>query len=75
MGHGTGKSAAELPQGKWAPRKVDNPAYFEDDTPFSSFTSFSAVGFELWTMTGDVLFDNVIVCGELAIANNYARDG
>ena len=62
-------------QGKWAPRKIDNPAYFEDDTPFSSFSTISAVGFELWTMSEDILIDNVIVCGELAIANNYARDG
>ena len=63
------------PQGKWAPRKIPNPAYFEDDNVFSSFTSIEAVGFELWTMSEDILIDNVIVCGELAIANNYARDG
>lgn len=62
-------------QGKWAPRKIDNPAYFEEDALFTSFSSISAVGFELWSMTKDILIDNIIVCGELAIANNYARDG
>lgn len=62
-------------QGKWSPRKIENPAYFEDDSPFTSFSSISAVGFELWTMSEGIMIDNVIVCGELVIANNYARDG
>lgn len=62
-------------QGKWAPAKIPNPGYFEDDTPFNSFTRIEAVGFELWTMSEDIMIDNIIVCGELAIANNYARDG
>ena len=68
-------SAGVPMQGKWAPRKIANPAFFEDEVPFTSFSAISAVGFELWTMTEGILIDNIIVCGELAIANNYARDG
>ena len=63
------------PQGIWEPRKIPNPAYFEDETPFFSLTPIAAVGFELWTMSEGIFFDNIIVTSELAIANNYARDG
>ncbi len=62
-------------QGKWAPRKIDNPAYFEDATPFFNFSPISAIGYELWSMSEDIYFDNIIICSELAIANNYAREG
>ncbi len=62
-------------QGKWAPRRIPNPGYFEDKTPFLHLLPISAVGFELWSTSPSVSFDNVIVISELAIANNYARDG
>ena len=62
-------------QGKWAPRKIENPAYFDDETPYYSLSPITAVGFELWTMSENIYFDNVIIASELAIANNYAREG
>ncbi len=62
-------------QGKWAPRKIANPGYFEEDTPFNNLLPIHAVGFELWTMSEGIFIDNVLVCGELAIANNYAQEG
>ncbi len=64
-----------LLQGKWAPRKIDNPAYFEDDTPFFSLTPIEAVGFELWSMSENMYFDNIIVTSDLVIANNFAIEG
>ena len=67
--------ALSLFQGKWAPRKIDNPAYFEDDTPFFSLTSIEAVGFELWSMSENMYFDNIIVTSDLVIANNFAIEG
>lgn len=45
-------------KGPWAPRKIANKDYFEDLTP-SDFTKIAGVGFELWSMTDDILFDNV----------------
>ena len=62
-------------QGKWAPRRIPNPAYFEDETPFHSLLPVTAVGFELWSMDKNIFFDNIIVTSELTIANIYARDG
>ncbi len=64
-----------FPQGKWEPRRIPNPSFFEDKTPFRHLLPISAVGFELWTMSPSVFFDNLIVTSELAIANNYAKDG
>ncbi|PWW74455.1 Calreticulin-domain-containing protein [Tuber magnatum] len=47
-------------KGPWAPRKIPNPDYFEDKTP-SNFEPMGAIGFELWTMTKDILFDNIYI--------------
>lgn len=63
------------PQGKWAPREIPNPAYFEDKTPYFSFTPITAVGFELWSMSENIYFDNIIITSDLTIANTYSFDG
>lgn len=47
-------------KGPWAPRKISNPSYFEDVHP-SEMTPLLGLGFELWTMTDDILFDNIYV--------------
>ncbi|KAI0249552.1 Calreticulin family-domain-containing protein [Lactifluus subvellereus] len=48
-------------KGVWAPRKIPNPDYFEDLTPVKSLNKIGGVGIELWTMTEDILFDNIYV--------------
>ncbi|KAI0050624.1 Calreticulin-domain-containing protein [Auriscalpium vulgare] len=48
-------------KGEWAPRKIDNPDYFEDLTPVKSLEKIGGVGIELWTMTEDILFDNIYI--------------
>lgn len=35
-----------------------NPDYFEDNEP-ANFNKIAGIGFELWSMTDDILFDNV----------------
>jgi calnexin len=47
-------------KGVWAPRKVKNPDYFEDKTP-AKFEPMGAIGFEIWTMQNDILFDNIYI--------------
>lgn len=47
-------------KGVWAPRKISNPGYFEDLQP-SSFEKIGAIGFEIWTMQNDILFDNIYI--------------
>lgn len=58
-------------KGKWRPRKIPNPDFFEDQQPFK-MQSVSAVGFELWSMSQDILFDNIIVTEEIAVAEHWA---
>ncbi|KAK3831862.1 MAG: Calreticulin family-domain-containing protein [Linnemannia gamsii] len=47
-------------KGVWAPRKIANPGFFEDLHP-SNFEKIGAVGFEIWTMQKDILFDNIYI--------------
>jgi calnexin len=47
-------------KGVWAPRKIANPAYFEDKTP-ANLEPMGAIGFEIWTMQNDILFDNIYI--------------
>ncbi|KAF9387901.1 hypothetical protein CPC16_006800 [Podila verticillata] len=47
-------------KGVWAPRKIANPDFFEDLHP-SNFDKIGAVGFEIWTMQKDILFDNIYI--------------
>ncbi|KAK8229442.1 calnexin precursor [Phyllosticta capitalensis] len=47
-------------KGVWAPRKIANPDYFEDKTP-ANFEPIGAIGFEIWTMQKDILFDNIYI--------------
>ena len=46
--------------GPWAPKKIKNPAYFEDKTP-ANLEPMGAIGFEIWTMQNDILFDNIYI--------------
>jgi len=48
-------------KGPWAPRKIPNPKFFEDEDPIKSLDKIGGVGIELWTMTEDILFDNLYV--------------
>ncbi|KAI4119024.1 MAG: hypothetical protein LQ345_000995 [Seirophora villosa] len=47
-------------QGVWKPKKIANPDYFEDKTP-ANFEPMGAIGFEIWTMQNDILFDNIYI--------------
>ncbi|XP_022901737.1 calnexin-like [Onthophagus taurus] len=58
-------------KGKWKPKRIPNPDYFEDKHPFK-MQSISAVGFELWSMSDNILFDNLIITEEMRIADEWA---
>ncbi|KAI9932866.1 hypothetical protein ASPWEDRAFT_33846 [Aspergillus wentii DTO 134E9] len=47
-------------KGPWAPRKIANPGYFEDKTP-ANFEPMGGIGFEIWTMQNDILFNNIYI--------------
>ncbi|XP_053599766.1 calnexin isoform X2 [Plodia interpunctella] len=58
-------------RGKWSPRRIPNPDYFKDDKPYK-MTPIHAVGFELWSMSPMLLFDNLIVTDDVAVAEHWA---
>ncbi|KRF99452.1 uncharacterized protein Dwil_GK11031, isoform B [Drosophila willistoni] len=60
-------------QGKWAPRKIQNPDFFEDLKPFR-MTPIGAVGLELWSMSSDILFDNLIITDDVNVARDFAAN-
>ena len=60
--------------GEWAPRKIPNPDYFEDLTPVKSLVNIGGVGIELWTMTPNILFDNIYVGHSVEDAKAFAAE-
>lgn len=60
-------------RGKWKPRRIHNPDYFEDLEPFK-MTPIDAVGIELWSMSDNILFDNILVTDNIADAYQFAQD-
>ncbi|KAL4648831.1 calnexin-like [Arapaima gigas] len=57
-------------QGEWRPQMIPNPWYFEDKAPFQ-MTAVAAVGLELWSLTGGVLFDNILLCSDFSVAQRW----
>ncbi|KAI0012938.1 calreticulin precursor [Xylariaceae sp. FL0662B] len=60
-------------KGVWAPRKIKNPNYFEDKTP-ANFEPMGAIGFEIWTMQNDILFDNIYIGHSIEEAEKLANE-
>merc|ERR1719313_2314401 len=58
-------------KGKWSARTIPNPDFFEDKTP-SDVPKFDAVGFEIWTMQGGIIFDNIVIAKNVGDAFAYA---
>ncbi|KAL7913075.1 calnexin [Trichoderma velutinum] len=60
-------------KGVWAPRKIKNPDYYEDKNP-ANFEPIGAIGFEIWTMTNDILFDNIYIGHSVEDAEKLAAE-
>ncbi|XP_076653263.1 calnexin isoform X3 [Halictus rubicundus] len=60
-------------KGKWKPRLIYNPNYFNDEQPFR-MTSIFAVGFELWSMSADTMFDNMLITDDEEVGKKWADD-
>ncbi|CAB3401507.1 unnamed protein product [Caenorhabditis bovis] len=59
-------------KGVWKPRLIDNPHYFEP-TPFAGLAPITAVGIELWTMSENIVFDNILITSSEEDASDIAR--
>lgn len=60
-------------KGVWAPRKIKNPDFFNDTAP-ANFEPMGAIGFEIWTMQSDILFDNVYIGHSVEDAKKLAAE-
>ncbi|CAI5501494.1 unnamed protein product [Closterium sp. Naga37s-1] len=59
-------------KGVWKARDIPNPDYFHLDRP--DLESVAAVGIEIWTMSDGILFDNILVTSDPAVAEKYRRE-
>jgi len=60
-------------KGKWKPQKIPNPDYYHDAEPFK-MTPIAGVGIELWTMSDNIYFDNLLITDDLSLADGFARE-
>jgi len=59
-------------KGVWAPRKIDNPNYVIDEQPHA-MAPIGGIGIELWTMQDGILFDNILLTHDPAVAADVAK--
>ncbi|XP_066583292.1 calnexin-like [Prorops nasuta] len=60
-------------KGKWKPKLIHNPNYFNDEHPFRMMPIY-AIGFELWSMSPDIQFDNIIITNNVQVAKKWADE-
>merc|ERR1712203_115583 len=58
--------------GYWEAKKIANPEYVDDDK-VTEYADFGFVGFDLWQVKGGTIFDNVIICDDVAEADAMAK--
>lgn len=58
-------------KGTWQKRQIENPEFEDDDTLYRY--DFGYVGFDLWQVRGGVIFDNIILCDDVADADAFKQ--
>lgn len=59
--------------GEWKPRMIANPHYYEDDKPSNLNKLVGGLGFELWSMSDEILFDNIYLGHSIAEAERIGN--
>lgn len=59
-------------QGEWEPRRIPNPHFYNDSYPHN-FEPIGGLGFELWTIENDILFDNIYLGHSIAEAESIGN--
>lgn len=59
--------------GEWEPRTIPNPDYKDDIVP-SNLLPIGGIGFELWTMDKNILFDNIYLGHSIEEAEKIGND-
>jgi len=59
-------------KGFWEAKKIANPDYVDDDSVYK-YADFSFIGFDLWQVKGNTIFDNIIMTDDKAEADSFAK--
>jgi len=59
-------------KGFWEAKKIANPDYVDDDSVYK-FAEFGFIGFDLWQVKGNTIFDNIILTDDKAEADSFAK--
>merc|ERR1712066_824257 len=59
-------------KGFWEAKKIANPDYVDDDSVYK-FDAFGFIGFALWQVKGNTIFDNIIITDDVAEADSFAK--
>merc|ERR1712147_286337 len=58
-------------KGVWEAKKIDNPEFVDDDAVYK-YADFGFIGFDLWQVKAETIFDNVIITDDVAEADAFA---
>ena len=58
-------------KGEWAPAQIENPHFFEDSNP-ARLPAMGGVAVEVWTMSGEMAFDDVYIGSSEEAAAEFA---
>lgn len=58
-------------RGPWTPRKIPNPDFYVETSP-AGLLPAAGIGFELWTVQGGILFDNILLTNDVRQADEFA---
>jgi len=58
-------------KGVWEAKKIDNPEFVDDDSVYK-FAEFGFIGFDLWQVKAETIFDNIIITDDKAEADKFA---
>merc|ERR1712170_28180 len=58
-------------KGVWEAKKIDNPEFVDDDAVYK-YADFGFIGFDLWQVKAETIFDNIIITDDAAEADNFA---
>merc|ERR1719222_1390818 len=59
-------------KGVWEAKKIANPDYVDDDTVYK-YADFGFIGFDLWQVKGNTIFDNIMITDDKAEADSFAK--
>merc|ERR1712079_808021 len=59
-------------KGFWEAKKIANPEYVDDDSVYK-FADFGFIGFDLWQVKGNTIFDNIIITDDAAEADGFVK--